>query len=221
MKELTDVPVKGLLLFKSCLVSVEYPGIVDSTKYVFNRLGVDYLVTGEQSCCTGLGHYFDLFDQMTTTAIAARNFAVAKKEGYTNITTMCATCYIINKKSCFLLNNNRQVINLVNDNAEAAELDDLKYETDSFDEVGNFYHVVEVLAKKAARIAELSTIDFSNVKIAAHHACHYYKIDYEDVAGNPEHPKLIDRIAKACGGDVVEWYEDRTLHAVQDFPSAM
>jgi heterodisulfide reductase subunit B len=211
MKELADVSVKGLLLFKSCLVSAEYPGIESSTKYVFDRLGVDYFVSGEQSCCTGLGHYFDLIDQMTTTAIAARNFAVAKREGYTNITTMCATCYAINKKACSLLNNNRQVISLVNTNVEAAGLDDLKYEADSFDEVGNFNHVVEVLAKMADRIGELSTVDFSNVKIAAHHACHYYKIDYEDVAGNPEHPDLIDRIAQACSGDVVEWYEDRTL----------
>jgi len=29
--------------------------------------------------------------------------------------------------------------------------------------------------------------------------------------GNPNHPLLIDTIAKSCGADVVEWYEDKTL----------
>ena len=37
-----NIPDKNLLLFRSCLVSVEYPGIESSTKFVFDKLGLDY-----------------------------------------------------------------------------------------------------------------------------------------------------------------------------------
>ena len=33
-----QVPDENILLFKSCLVSVEYPGIESSTKFVFDKL---------------------------------------------------------------------------------------------------------------------------------------------------------------------------------------
>ena len=61
-----QIPDKDILLFKSCLVSVEYPGIESSTKFVFDKLGIDYEISPEQTCCTGLGHYSDVFDQFTT-----------------------------------------------------------------------------------------------------------------------------------------------------------
>ena len=86
------IPDKNILIFKSCLVSGEYPGVESSTKYLFDKLGVEYVVEDRQSCCTGLGYYYDLFDQYSTTALAARNFAIAREIGHKNIATMCSTC---------------------------------------------------------------------------------------------------------------------------------
>ena len=100
------IPDKNILLFKSCLVNVEYPGIESSTKYIFDRIDVEYYVDERQSCCTGLGHYYDLFDQLSTTALAARNFQLAAETDHKNIAVMCATCYAILKKSAKILNQN-------------------------------------------------------------------------------------------------------------------
>lgn len=211
MKQITDIPDKRILLFKSCLVSTEYPGIESSTKFLFDELGVDYHISDRQSCCTGLGYYFDLFDQMPTTAIAARNFAVARNAGYPNIATLCATCYAINKRSCKLLNSNEPVREKINSIFKDKELQHLEYTPESFHDVDNFYHVVEIIASKDDEIKSMRKIEFSGVRIATHHACHYYKVQYEDVTGNPEKIDLIDRIADACGGDVIDWYENRTL----------
>lgn len=219
MKQIEKIPDRSILLFKSCMVSAEYPGIESSTTYAFDKLGVDYIVSDEQSCCTGLGYYFDLFDQMSTTAIAARNFAVARKNGYTNITTLCSTCYAINKKACALLNSNDEVRLNINSVFKEAGLDDLMYEQNSMDDFDNFYHVVEIFLSKAKQISKIvgrnrgkpGVFDFSGVRVAAHHACHYYKIQSDDILGNPNHPLLIDTIAKSCGADVIEWYEDKTL----------
>ena len=99
------IPDKDILLFKSCLVSVEYPGIESSTTFVFDKIGVDYFVSDKQTCCTGLGHYSDVFDQFTTTVIGARNFSLAKDMNRHNIVMLCATCYAINKKVANILNN--------------------------------------------------------------------------------------------------------------------
>ena len=54
-------PVKnGVLLFRSCLISTEYPGAEAATKWLFERFGIEYTVHPEQTCCTGLGYYSEL-----------------------------------------------------------------------------------------------------------------------------------------------------------------
>ena len=42
------IPDKDILLFRSCLVSVEYPGVEASTKFVFDKLGIDYKISEKQ-----------------------------------------------------------------------------------------------------------------------------------------------------------------------------
>ena len=49
-----SIPDKNILLFRSCLVSVEYPGVEASTKYVFEKLGIDYAISEKQTCCRSL-----------------------------------------------------------------------------------------------------------------------------------------------------------------------
>ena len=128
-----EIPNKDILLFKSCLVSVEYPGIESSTKYVFDKLNIDYLISDKQTCCTGLGHYSDIFDQFTTTAIGARNLSVAKELKRPNLVMMCATCYAINKKVVNILNKKDNVREDVNKVFDESNLSHLKYEKNSFD----------------------------------------------------------------------------------------
>ncbi|KKG11252.1 heterodisulfide reductase subunit B, partial [Methanosarcina mazei] len=206
-----SIPDKKLLLFKSCMVGQEYPGVETATRYAFDRLGVDYCLNDEQSCCTGIGHYTDIFEGLTTTAIAARNFAVARRCGYPNITCLCSTCYAINKEACELLNTNTEVREKVNSIFREKGFDDLVYEKGDMNPRTNFYHAVEVLLSKVSQIQKEKKFDFSGVKAAAHHACHYYKVKYLDAVGSPENPQLIDTIAEACGAAPVRWYEDRTL----------
>ena len=39
-----NIPIKDITLFRSCLVSAEYPGIEASTKYIFDKLGIEYVI---------------------------------------------------------------------------------------------------------------------------------------------------------------------------------
>lgn len=201
------IPDKEILLFKSCLVSVEYPGIESSTKYVFDKLGIEYIVDDRQSCCTGLGYYYDLFNQFSTTALAARNFAIARETNHKNIATMCATCYAILKKSSNILNKNDNVRKKINEIFEDSKLGELKYKADEVDSRNNIFHTAEILFNKADEIEDYPKIDLSQFKVASHHACHYCKVHYKDTIGNLRDPMIIETLAKSCGVETVDWYD--------------
>src|ERR1039457_5742953 len=88
----------GVQLFRSCMVSSEYPGAEAATRWLFEKLGVEYIVNPEQTCCTGMGYYTDLMPFATTLAIAARNACVAVEAGHPVQAYLCFTCYAINKR---------------------------------------------------------------------------------------------------------------------------
>lgn len=204
------IPDKEILLFKSCLVNVEYPGVESSTKFLFDKLGIEYIISERQSCCTGLGHYADLFDQFSTTALAARNFGIAKEEEHKNIATLCATCYAILKKSANILNKKDDVRKSVNRIFKSSEMENLKYNSEDMDSRDNIFHVAEILYNKSDEIEDLIEVDLSGFRVAAHHACHYCKAHHKDTIGNVRDPMVIETLAKACGVETVDWYDRKT-----------
>ncbi|MBX7077090.1 MAG: CoB--CoM heterodisulfide reductase iron-sulfur subunit B family protein [Methanobacteriaceae archaeon] len=212
-----DIPNEKFLLFKSCMVNVEYPGIESSTKYIFDKLGLDYIISPEQTCCTGLGHYSDVFDELSTTAIAARNFNLAKSLDHPNLVMLCSTCYAINKKSANILNNNDEVREKVNNIFIEAGLEDKCYNKGDTDSRENIFHVVEVLYNNRDKISDLCKYNLSDFRIATHHACHYCKVHYEDTVDGVRNPMLLDDLAEACGVDTVKWYDHKRLSCGNGF----
>jgi heterodisulfide reductase subunit B1 len=203
------IPDKDILLFKSCLVNVEYPGIESSTRYIFDCIDVDYHVDERQSCCTGLGYYFDLFDQLSTTTLAARNFQIAIDTGQKNIATMCATCYAILKKSANILNQNEEARNNVNKILDDSNLEDMEYSPGDMDPVKNIFHVAEIFFSKRDEISNLTKVDLSGFNVATHHACHYCKVHYNDTIKGVRDPNLIDELAAAVGVKTIGWYNHK------------
>ncbi len=205
------IPDKDILLFKSCLVNVEYPGVESSTCYVFDRIGVKYHVDERQSCCTGLGHYFDLFDQVSTITLAARNFNVASSSGNSNIATLCATCYAILKKSAKILNQNETARGNVNKILDDSGLEEMEYSKGDMDPSINIFHVAEILFNKRNEISKHIKVDLSGFKVASHHACHYCKVHYNDTIEGIRDPMLIDGLAAACGVETIGWYDRKRV----------
>jgi heterodisulfide reductase subunit B1 len=205
------IPDTNILLFKSCLVNVEYPGVESSTCYIFDRIDVEYHVDERQSCCTGLGHYYDLFDQLSTTVLAARNFNVASDSGHPNIAAMCATCYAILKKSAKILNQNEKARNEVNNILDESGLEKMEYTTGDVDPVENIFHVAEILFNKRTEISNNINVDLSDFKVASHHACHYCKVHYNETIEGIRDPNLIDELAAACGVKTIGWYDHKRV----------
>ncbi len=204
-----NIPDKNILLFRSCLVSVEYPGVESSTKFVFDKLGVDYAISEKQTCCTGLGHYSDVFTQVDTSAIGARNFKIAKNLNRCNLVMMCATCYAINKKSVKLLNTKDDLRNKINNLFENNGLKHLTYEKNDLLPRENIFHVVDILYSKKDEIKKNIKYDLSNYKIATHHGCHYCKVHYEDTIAGFRDPNILDELVEACGCETIGWYDHK------------
>ena len=204
-----EIPDKDILLFKSCLVSIEYPGIESSTKYVFDKIGIDYDVTRRQTCCTGLGHYSDIFDQYTTTVIGARNFHVANDVNRKNLVMLCATCYAINKKVANILNKEDKIRDKINNLFDENDLSEMHYEKGNIDSSENIFHVVDILYNKKNEIAKNIKFDFSKFKIATHHGCHYCKVHYNDTIGGIRDPSILDTLVSYCGVETVGFYDHK------------
>lgn len=202
-----SIPNKDLIIFKSCLVTVEYPGIESSTKYVFDKLGIDYEILDEQTCCTGLGHYSDIFDQFTTAVLGARNFSLVKKYSKKHFVMMCATCYAINKKVANILNNNEEVRSKVNDIFYESDLEELMYSKGDIDSSENLFHIVDIFYKNKDEISKLIKRDLSKFTIATHHGCHYCKVHYDDTIGGHRDPTILDELVESCGCKTIGFYD--------------
>ena len=96
-----DIPpvTGGVLLFRSCLVSTEYPGAEAPASGCSSVSASSTRCYPEQTCCTGLGYYCELVPVATSVALAARNACVAVESGHPVMSYLCSTCYAINKKA--------------------------------------------------------------------------------------------------------------------------
>ncbi len=205
------IPTENITLFRSCLVSSEYPGVESSTKYVFDKLGIEYVIDRNQSCCTGLGHYYDIFDELSTCALAARNFAHAIENDHKQYVTMCATCYAILKNACNTLNTKDDAREKINNSFIENNLENLVYEKDSINSRDNITHVADVLYYLKDDLKQYKKRDLSNLKIATHHGCHYCKVHRDDTLCGIRDPELLDNICNAMDLETIGWYDHKKL----------
>ncbi|MBR0471631.1 MAG: CoB--CoM heterodisulfide reductase iron-sulfur subunit B family protein [Methanosphaera sp.] len=206
------IPTENITLFRSCLVSAEYPGIEASTKYVFDKLGVEYVIDRNQSCCTGLGHYYDIFDELSTTALAARNFSLAIKNNHKQYVPMCATCYAILKTAAKTLNEKDEVREHINRAFQENGLEEFQYTKGDINPSDDITHVVDVLYYLRDKIPENKKRDISGLNIATHHGCHYCKIHHEDTLCGYRNPEVIDKICEVMDAPTIGWYDQKPRH---------
>ena len=202
----------GVTLFRTCLMSTEYPGVEAATKWLFERFDIEYMVNPDQTCCTGLGYYTDIMGIDTTVAVAARNACVAVAAEHPVMAYMCSTCFAVNKKAGHILgvpeyraqaNGVLAHIGRVYDDHVAGTI--------------QHRHCLEVLWSAHKSIPGLIRRRMDGIRMATHPACHYCKVFPDDVLGDPENLMLAEDLLEPAGVESVGYYNEKTLHCGRGF----
>jgi heterodisulfide reductase subunit B len=203
---------KGVQIFRSCLISTEYPGVEAATKWLFERFDIEYVVNPDQSCCTGLGYYSDMMPFPTTAAIAARNSCVAVESDHPIQSYLCSTCYAINKKA-------RNVLEVPEfrtaTNAVLAEIG--REYTDEVAGQVRHHHTLEILWSRHQAIPGLIKRRLDGIKVATHPACHYCKVFPDEVVGDSENFMIPEDLLAETGVISTGSYNEKTTHCGAGF----
>jgi heterodisulfide reductase subunit B len=209
-----DIPFVGggVLLFRSCLISAEYPGVEAATKFLLERFDIEYTVHPEQTCCTGLGYYSDLMPFATTAAMAARNACVAVDDGHPVMTYLCSTCYAVNKKVHRVLevSGHREATNRVLAGI-GRRYDDRVART------VEHRHALEILWSAHESVPGAIRRRLEGIKVATHPACHYCKVFPDDVVGDAEDFMIPEDLLRPAGVATTGYYDEKTTHCGAGF----
>jgi len=209
-----DIPpvTGGVQLFRSCLVTTEYPGVESASKWLFDRFDVEYIVNPDQTCCTGLGYYSDLLPFPTTLGVAARNSCVAVEAGHPIQSYLCSTCYAINKKSRNVLEvpefrkqTNRALAKIGREYTDAVA-GEIKH-----------MHTLEILWSRHHSIPKLVRRRLDGIKVATHPACHYCKVFPDEVVGDAENFMIPEDLLEPTGVIKTGSYNEKTTHCGAGF----
>nr|CBH39494.1 CoB--CoM heterodisulfide reductase subunit B related protein [uncultured archaeon] len=187
------IPTNKIYLFHSCIADAHYPGVTASIKYVFERLGIEYIDDPRHSTCTGFAHYSGKIPFSTLLTVNARNFALAEEVGYPNIASVCHTCYGVLMESAGILKSelgkrvNEEVLSKVNR---------------SYKGEANIAHVSEILWAQRDRIKAKIKHRLNGLRVATHTGCHYAKMFRKYAI-----PNLLDDLVSVTGSEPVEYAE--------------
>ena len=200
-------------LFMGCLVPNRYPGIEWATEYLLNKkqLNVPADRIDDFTCCPVPGIFYSA-DKDTWLALAARNLVLAQ-DNEKEILTICNGCYMSLYKAVEKLQDPKQrsktnkVLKGVGKRYVGEEIP-----TDG--RIKQYRpiqirHLVEVLINDVGleKLEEKVVHPLKDLRVAVHYGCHYLRPSENHQIENPNRPRYIDDIVKACGATTVEYGE--------------
>ncbi len=182
-------------LFLGCNIPARVQQYERSARAVLNKLGIDVADNKEFKCC---GNPIRNTDEQTFLLMAARNLALAEKQG-SDMMVLCKCCFGSLKKAAHVMAHNPTVLEKIN--FELAE-ENLRY-TGAV-EIKHFlsvlYHDVGIKPLK-----EAVTRKFKKLNIATHYGCHALRPSDVTEFDDPVAPKLFDELVNVTGAKSIKW----------------
>jgi len=176
--------------FLGCIAPLRYPGLEKSTRVVCEKLGIELVELEDASCCPAPG-VIKSFSKETWLAAAARNLALAEKQGLP-IVTICNGCYGSLFEAAHELNNHPEVLAKANKYLKEIGME--------YKGTTKVHHFAEVLYKEvgidAIKAKVTNPVDY---KIATFYGCHFLKPSDIKKLEDPEDPRILDDLVEATG----------------------
>ncbi|MEM2144142.1 MAG: CoB--CoM heterodisulfide reductase iron-sulfur subunit B family protein [Candidatus Jordarchaeaceae archaeon] len=199
LERLERIPDDGsFFYFRGCFVNNVYPGIESATRFVLEKLGVNYLVSDDQTCC-GTPEFSSLNADTLLTSIVGRNTSIIS-EKTPFVLTDCNGCY-----SSF-----HMAEELMEDPKIKIQTERILKKIGRKIEKVEVIHIADFFYKKINKILEETTMTLGDLKLAVHYGCHYSHVNGEKGLDSVENPSFIEEIIQRLGGKPVE-YTEKTL----------
>ncbi len=199
---LKKVPLQHTWHHKSCGQCGHIPGYSTSIFWLHRKLGLDYNDPRDQTSCTGWNYYASATSNAAAqAAVAARNFAAAYASGYFPL-IHCGTSYGHYKEVREELVKHgelrRQVREILAKLGKPLVMPE------------EIVHYSEWVYAVREEIAARRVYDCSEVVVAVHPACHYYKLVQGDAIYDPDiyggqRIAVVTAVAKALGAQVRDY----------------
>ncbi len=188
------------LMFLGCAIPYRVSAFEVSARKVLAKLGVELVEMPEFNCC---GLPLDPVSHETMLVLAARNLALAEREGL-DIITLCPGCAGTLKKVNRMLKEDETLREKINGHLKEAGL--------GFKGTVNAKHFMQVLIEDVGleKVKDSVVRPLSMIRVAEHNGCHILRpkeyIGFDD----PEDPKSLKTLIEATGADCLD-YMDETL----------
>jgi len=183
-------------LFLGCTIPVRGQNYELSTRKLAEALGMEFLHIPNFSCC---GYPMSSLDQETAELLAARNLALAEKEG-ADICAICTACTGVLTETAKELAYNEEKRGKINDH-----LKDLGLAYRGGVKVKHFARILyediglEKISSKITRRLE-------GLRIAPHYGCHFLKPrEIYEGFDSPENPHTLDDLIEVTGAVSVNY----------------
>jgi heterodisulfide reductase subunit B2 len=195
MASAEDVTPKRYLYFPGCSLRATGIAYAESVVALFRLLGAPLEELADWNCC-GATSYMAI-DETSAFVLAARNLAIARKSGATELLAPCSACYLVLRKTVDYTTKYPEVREQVQQAMARAGL--------PFPDGVRVRHPLEVLFNDIGedRIRAAVKRRWNGGRIACYYGCQVVR-PYDEVDA-PHDPQRMDELLAAAGIPTVEY----------------
>jgi heterodisulfide reductase subunit B len=186
------------LLFLGCAIPYRVSAMEISARKVLGKLGVELVEMPEFNCC---GLPLDPVSHETMLLLAARNLAIAEKEGLP-ILTLCPGCAGTLKKVNKTLKEDKVLREEINRKLKETDLE--------FKGTVDTKHMIQVLVEDVGldKIKQSVVKPLTRIKVAEHNGCHILRPESFIGFDDPEDPKVLKSLVEATGAKCLDYMDE-------------
>ncbi len=186
------------IIFLGCAIPYRVAGYEISARKALQRLGVELVEMPEYNCC---GLPMDPVDHEMMLVMAARNLAVAEREGL-NVLTLCPGCAGTLRKVNKTLKDDKKLRDEINICLKEAGLE--------FRGTGEVKHLVQALVEDVGleKIKDAVARPLAGLKVAEHNGCHVLRPREYSGFDDAEDPKMLKRLIEVTGAQCLDYMDE-------------